>query len=267
MIATLDVIGPKKGIKNRLKGIFSAKKPIIIKKSYLSYGYTAIYIPAGRKAGLKKRFCSALHDAKIGKDDLLIPSNDFPVSLFPGNNFVTKCEELRARMLLNFLKSSLKNAKNPRKNNILIIDKRANAVSAAAELISLCNVYVCTDRFDLYRPCAEYCFQKYGDAPKKDDKFVSICAAFAPFGREGVLLPNSSTPVLSPIEQEGFSLSACFLSEFLTGQIPENIANDIFLEGMLKKFCAPEILEYTPESLVFQGIAASTDSFAEKFFQ
>ena len=260
MLLFLDIICPKKGIKNLFKAIFHRKKPLVFQKTIEDISYLEIYFPKARKSKLKKMFFST-----VDRRASIVPSKNFPTELFEGENFITEACEIKARLLLNFLKRVLKRAQNKRKLNILLIDKEAKAVAAAAELIPLCNVFVATDRFELYGPCAEYCFLKYGDRPKKADKFCGISAAFAPFGTNGLILPNSATPVLSPKAFEGFSLSEKNFCFFHTDLFPENAPKELFLEGIFKNFCPLKILEKCPESLVFQGISVNVDSFFEKF--
>ena len=260
MLVYLDIICPKRGIKNRFKAIFHQKKPLVFKKNIGDISYLEIYFPKVRKTKLKKMFYST-----VDRRAIIVPSKNFPTELFEGENFITEAWEIKARLLLNFLKQVLKRAKNKRKLNILLIDKEAKAVAAAAELIPLCNVFVATDRFDLYGPCTEYCFLKYGDRPKKTDKLSGISVAFAPFGTNGIILPNSATPVLSPNSFEGFSLSEKDLCFFRPELFPENAKTELFLEGIFKIFCPLKILEKCPESLIFQGISVNVDSFFEKF--
>lgn len=261
MLVYLDIICPKRGLKNRFMEIFRRKKPLVFKKSIDNISYLEIYFPKVRKSVLKKMFF-----ATVDKKAALVASKNFPTKLFEGQNFITEPREIKARLLINFLKKALKEAENNRKLNILLIDKNAAAVAAAAELIPLCNVFVATDRFDLYGPCAEYCFLKYGDRPKKADRLCGISAAVAPFGTNGLILPNSSTPVLSPNSPEGFSLTKEDFCFFHPELFPENAPKELFLEGIFKNFCPSEILEKCPESLVFQGISANADFFSKKFF-
>lgn len=260
MLVYLDIICPKMGIKNLFKAIFYRKNPLVFQKAIEDISYLEIYFPKARKSKLKKMFCST-----VDRRASIVPSKNFPTELFEGENFINEACEIKARLLLNFLKQVLKKVQNKRKINILLIDKEAKAVAAAAELISLCNVFVATDRFELYGPCAEYCFLKYGDRPKKADKLSSISVAFAPFGTNGLILPNSATPVLSPKSFEGFTLSEKDFCFFHTDLFPEKVSKELFLEGIFKNFCPLEILQKCPESLAFQGISVNVDSFFENF--
>ena len=144
MLVYLDIICPKKGIKNLFKAIFYRKKPLVFQKAIEDISYLEIYFPKARKSKLKKMFCST-----VDRRASIVPSKNFPTELFEGENFINEACEIKARLLLNFLKQVLKKVQNKRKINILLIDKEAKAVAAAAELISLCNVFVASVRFEL----------------------------------------------------------------------------------------------------------------------
>ena len=199
-------------------------------------------------------FCST-----VDRRASIVPSKNFPTELFEGENFINEACEIKARLLLNFLKQVLKKVQNKRKINILLIDKEAKAVAAAAELISLCNVFVATDRFELYGPCAEYCFLKYGDRPKKADKLSSISVAFAPFGTNGLILPNSATPVLSPKFFEGFTLSEKDFCFFHTDLFPEKVSKELGDEGRIL------LRESGTEPVIRVMVEAKTDELCEKY--
>ena len=260
MLVYVDIIPTKKGFLNRLRGAATGFSPEVTKKTFLNCPYLSVGIHSASKRILKKQV-----DSVIPKTDRVVCSKDFPSELLKNYDFVKDCKELKARLLLNFLKSVLKNVNCKRNLKVLLIDWQGTSPAAAAELIPFCRVYVLTDRFELYSPCREYCRIKYGEAPIMAQKLSGLTAAFAPFGTRGLILPNSQTPVFSQNPHEGFCLDENFLSAFNEFDFPKNANKELFLEAFFENFCPPKILEACPKSVVNQGFSADLNYFIKIF--
>ena len=160
MIVYIDIIPPKKGVINRIKSATFGFPPIVSRESFLGCGYMSVSIYPMRKKLIKRTL-----ESLLPKDCVAVPSESFDFTLYGLKNVLSGCDELKARLLLNFLKSALTRVANGAKTRVLLIDKDGRAAPAAAELIPLCRVFVKTDRPENYGPCAEYCRLKYGEAP------------------------------------------------------------------------------------------------------
>ena len=260
MIVYIDIIPPKKGVINRIKSATFGFPPIVSRESFLGCGYMSVSIYPMRKKLIKRTL-----ESLLPKDCVAVPSESFDFTLYGLKNVLSGCDELKARLLLNFLKSALTRVANGAKTRVLLIDKDGRAAPAAAELIPLCRVFVKTDRPENYGPCAEYCRLKYGEAPIISQKVTGLTAAFAPFGTDGFILPNSDTPIFSPVPGQGFCLKPTFADDFILAKFPKRADKAVFSEAFFENFCPDEILSACPKSLINQGFTADLNYFVNIF--